>query len=60
MSGGQWLSVLDTTGTVMPGQPAYAVMQANESGLAPGTYLARVTVSGGPGGQAQTLLASMA
>ena len=59
VSGGQWLTVLDTTGTVLPNQPAYAVMQANPAGLAPGTYLARVTVSDGPGGQTQTLLASM-
>lgn len=59
VSGGSWLTALDPTGTVLPNQPSFAVMQANPSGLAAGTYLARVTVSGGPGGQTQVLMASM-
>ena len=59
LSGGAWLTVLDPIGTVSANQPSYSMMQANPAGLASGTYLSRVTVSGPPGSAPTVLLASL-
>jgi uncharacterized protein (TIGR03437 family) len=59
ISGGPWLTVLDPVGTVTPNQPGYSVMQASPSGLSPGTYLSRVTISGPPGAAPTSLLATL-
>ncbi|MEP7366680.1 MAG: putative Ig domain-containing protein [Acidobacteriota bacterium] len=59
VSGGSWLTVLESTGTVTPTQPAYSLLQASPSGLPSGTYVSRVTVSGPPGSAPTSLLASL-
>lgn len=59
VTGGNWLFAVDSTGTVTPGQPAYALLKADTAGLAPGSYLARVTVGAGAVLPPKTLLASL-
>ena len=48
-NGGRWLSAVTTSARVRPGQPASISVTADPSGLAPGTYIGRVTASGSGG-----------
>jgi len=56
IEGGPWLSVSPADGTTTGGQPPSPVeVQVDPSGLAPGDYYGRLTVSANPGIASQTL-----
>jgi uncharacterized protein (TIGR03437 family) len=45
-TGGNWLSVSQTSGTATPSQPGMISVTASSSSLAPGTYQGNITVTG--------------
>ena len=49
-SGGNWLGVSPSSGAATPALPASLTVQADPTGLAPGTYTGTVTVAGGAAG----------
>jgi uncharacterized protein (TIGR03437 family) len=46
MTGGNWLSASPASGTAIPGSPVVLTVSADPSGLAAGTYTAKLTILG--------------